>query len=465
MKETKKKKYEKRYNNYKNKISIDASKGTTKEDKNFNKENEYKIMYKKRKYPENNIRNVNIKENEKNENKSENIDKKRILLESNKIKNINELGKKENETYTQFIKTNCQDINAREKSYNNLNSNIKNRLIFNEKYEKSLEGFPNIGNTCYMNSFLQIIIHIPQFISTLKKNEKIFNNDSLIKKLIEVAERPSKENLKNLKKKIGSIDKDYLSYEQEDSQEFGVKLINSLINEEIDNNLFEKWTKPKYTNKSRNERMLKKKLKSLEEFLLDPELDFQNETFIQKIFQFYESDFKLNKLRQINMINFNLEIDNQLSLDLNYREKNDILPLKELLINKYIKTTKKLFKLPKIFIITILRAVIGNNMLNNSTIQFDDELNLEEFMDSDFGDYKEPTEYSLFAINMSSGESRNSGHYYSYIKIKNDWYCFNDKSVSKTIPFFKKEDDKGIFYESQEVYGLFYIRKNNFIKY
>lgn len=462
MQETRKK-YEKRQ--YKNKISIDASKQTTKEDKNLNKESENKMVYKKRKYPENNIRIVNNKENEKNENKSEHNDKKRKYLESIKNKNTNELLKKENETHIQFTKNNYQVNNTREKSYNNLNSNIKNRLIFNEKYEKSLEGFPNIGNTCYMNSFLQIIIHIPKFISTLKKNEKIFSNNSLIKNLIEIAERPSKENLKNLKKKIGSIDKDYSSYEQEDSQEFGVKLINSLINEEIDNNLFEKWSKPKYTNKSRNERMLKKKLESLEEFLEDPELDFQNETFIQKTFQFYESDFKLNKLRQIKMVNFNLEIDNQLSLDLNYRERNDILPLKELLINKYVKTTRKLFKLPQIFIITILRAVIGNNMLNDSAIQFDDELNLEDFMDNDFGDYKEPTEYSLFAINMSSGESRNSGHYYSYIKIKNDWYCFNDRTVSKNTPYFKKEDDKGIFYESQEVYGLFYIRKNNFINY
>lgn len=461
-------KYEKRnMDKYTNRIIIDAVKPTTKEDKKFNKKSENKVTDKKKIYIENNIRHINDNENEAIENKNENNDKKKKYLEPIvfKNKNTHELGKNEIETQIEIIKTgNYQDNRTRQKSFIN---DIKNRIFFNEsgKYEKSLEGFPNIGNTCYMNSFLQIIIHIPQFISSLKKNEKIFNNNSLIKKLIEVAERPSKENLKNLKKKIGAIDQDYLSYDQEDSQEFGVKLINSLINEEMENNLFEKWSKPKYNNKSRNERMLKKKLEGLEEFLDDPELDFQNETFIQKTFQFYESDFKFNKSRKINLINFNIEIDNQLSLDINYREKNDILPLKELLINKYIKTTRKLFKLPQIFIITILRAVIGSNMLNNSFIQFDDELNLEEFMDNDFGDYKESTNYSLYAINMSSGESKNSGHYYSYIKIKKEWYCFNDISVSKTTPHFKKEDDKGIFYESQEVYGLFYIRKNKFINY
>ena len=102
------------------------------------------------------------------------------------------------------------------------------------------------------------------------------------------------------------------------------------------------------------------------------------------------------------MINYNPEIDNQLSLELNYKDKNEILTLKEILINKYYKTTRKLFKLSKIFIITILRAFLGSNRLNNTEIEFEDELDLKEFMDKDFGEFKDSLLYYLFSINMSS---------------------------------------------------------------
>ena len=42
-------------------------------------------------------------------------------------------------------------------SYNQNKKNLKTKLL----------GFPNIGYSCYMNSFLQILFHTPFFLSLL----------------------------------------------------------------------------------------------------------------------------------------------------------------------------------------------------------------------------------------------------------------------------------------------------------
>jgi ubiquitin C-terminal hydrolase len=41
----------------------------------------------------------------------------------------------------------------------------------NNNFNQELEGFDNIGSTCYMNSFLQIILHTPGFLLELKKSK------------------------------------------------------------------------------------------------------------------------------------------------------------------------------------------------------------------------------------------------------------------------------------------------------
>ena len=57
------------------------------------------------------------------------------------------------------------------------------------------------------------------------------------------------------------------------------------------------------------------------------------------------------------------------------------------------------------------------------------------------------TKYKLFAITNHIG-NLNTEHYYSYIKINNEWYYFTDSKVIKNNPD----------YDSNEVYTLFYIR-------
>ena len=77
------------------------------------------------------------------------------------------------------------EINSKNSKYKRKTSidNSKNRIyielsnIDHNKYNESkkevstkeIKGFPNLNNTCYMNSFLQILIHTPNFIKELKK--------------------------------------------------------------------------------------------------------------------------------------------------------------------------------------------------------------------------------------------------------------------------------------------------------
>ena len=83
-------------------------------------------------------------------------------------------------------------------------------------------------------------------------------------------------------------------------------------------------------------------------------------------------------------------------------------------------------------------------LLYDNIINFDNTLDLK---------YKYlcrwSTKYELYAVNECIGKSSNSGHYYSYIKIKDCWYNFNDNSVTKRTPSFN----------SEYVVGLYYIKK------
>ena len=73
-----------------------------------------------------------------------------------------------------------------------------NRL--NIEIDRKLFGLQNIGHSCYMNSFLQILLHTPHFLEALKESYNGITNEPLIDSLIEISEYPNIKSLKQIKK-------------------------------------------------------------------------------------------------------------------------------------------------------------------------------------------------------------------------------------------------------------------------
>jgi hypothetical protein len=146
---------------------------------------------------------------------------------------------------------------------------------------------------------------------------------------------------------------------------------------------------------------LKHKFDKLNEIINDEDCEFKYETIISNLFFFYESEILICNNKIINTFYYG-DVDNQLSFKL----KNkcfQTLNLIDMMKNKYLNGKKKLIKLPKILMITLLRAIIEEPLIKEK-VQIDKEINLKDYLDKDFGEYSLCTEYSLYALNICFGK-------------------------------------------------------------
>ena len=440
-------------------------------------------------------------------------------MEEQKI-NIQIINKEKNEKdeIKSTIKIDSQNLK--------LNENNKNICKKNNKYE-NVFGFNNIGNTCYINSFMQILFHTPNFLKELKKvkNEKHQQNLNLIDDLIGLSEDPKNDKyIRDIKKLMGNMEKSFGEYCQNDSQEFGTGLLEQIIVlikgkinfiedetreieitpsnlKEISNELFKKY-KEKYFNEEKLtflEKMFQfhestiKKITEGNGHIKIKDIDFNS--YLSVDLSFPENTQK-SKIYLINLIEnkylyYTLEKDietkneifyknDNLNQSLNFEETtpnkgqnnqtddNCILYLIKKIINFFKNTIKNIFNrdnnayqnikeltytyetkfasLPEILILNINRAINGKPLYNNTLI-IEDILDLNKFVDENIYNNKS-TKYKLYAINKRSGITQDYGHYYSYAKINDIWYYFNDCS-------FKQEEPN---YSSKEAVGLYYKR-------
>jgi ubiquitin C-terminal hydrolase len=110
----------------------------------------------------------------------------------------------------------------------------------------------------------------------------------------------------------------------------------------------------------------------------------------------------------------------------------------------------RIASLPQILIISLQRINPDNGKKNNSPVNFSESMDLTEIIDTEISE-NYSLRYNLFAVTLHVGEI-NTGHYFSYIKIGNIWFCFEDIRVYKIGPH--------IDLTSKEIYTLFYMRSN-----
>ena len=371
----------------------------------------------------------------------------------------------------------------------NNNINRKKSLDSNTR----LFGFPNIGHSCYMNSVLQILLHTPDFLETFKGSNNGITKHPLIDSLIEISENPKVKSFIKIKNIMAEEDESYGRQVQNDSQEFGIDLLNKIITIIKGKITFEDDFNEEEINTKINKEY---KIQKFENY---KNKYYKEETKLEEMFQFHEIMFNFdindNKIPSYKTIDFNSFLNIELTFP--YNGKKNSYSLSELLKNKYPKNPlsqineedidnslmeylwnkfieimniiknylcdndnkdefdnelffSNLISLPNILIITINRAFLGKSLIKKRLI-FKETLDLKDYLENDFLDREIETKYKLYGVNICHKNFFVGGHYYSYVKINDKWYKFDDnKPVENTNPEL----------ESKYVVGLYYIKKN-----
>ena len=352
---------------------------------------------------------------------------------------------------------------------NNSHKNPENPIIKYDSEDINLiinnnKGIDNIGNTCFINFIVQILFHCKKFIEMFLSNIDIIHNKtySVSYKFYEILNCIIENN-----KEIGFDTLDISNFinvfmmkhinieigQQNDCQEF-LRLLLEDFNYEMNRIKHQK----KYTTFYINSNLNKKDNSfRFSEFFKRSEDSIINDLFyIQIVNNFicscgYES-YSFEKLTDITLLFPNKnkpEYSLYSLLDL-YFNKIPVLCEKECIKCKKNTIHSKFTKLsftPEILIISIERIKFEENLKNYSDINYEDIINLKDYVDKDII-YIGNVFYKLFGLIVHYGDL-NFGHYITIIKYSNNNYIeFNDDKVYINENYnIEKKKAYSLFYE------------------
>ena len=345
---------------------------------------------------------------------------------------------------------------------------IQKRPLSTEDYKNiylSGVGIINLGNTCFINSTLQVLIHCKLFIQNFLKKYSIINKETTpisyqfllicIAMLDKMETNELYIDISNFKEVFGKKHPIFNDYSQNDSQEFCRIFLEDLsmeLNEAKNKNVYKALTNTEGKSKLFRDREFDFNFKERESSIIT-ELFYSQiiNTFRCKcgseIYSFQKLlDFPLLIPANVDKINIH-EL-----LKIYFKIEKIIFETKCERCHKIEEHIKlmRISRPPEILIISLQRIDEIKHIKNDCVVEFPQFLNLYEYMDHQMGLDKE-FEYKLFSVVNHQGNV-DFGHYFSYIQplSSKNWFEFNDSSVKHI-----KQGVNNFPY----AYALFYIKK------
>ncbi|OHT02867.1 hypothetical protein TRFO_06908 [Tritrichomonas foetus] len=273
-------------------------------------------------------------------------------------------------------------------------------------------GLKNQGATCYMNSLLQALFHLPAFrrlVFEMNHNidkpddENIPLNLKILFAQMQLFKQPA--STANLTKSFGWTDKN--TFMQHDIQEFCRVLLGNLEDKMKESDLdygIKYIFKGVYRTFTKG--IHKKFVKYVENVFYDLSLQVKDCSDIYEAFDKYVEKEILSGKNQYQSEEFGLQ-DAEMGLEFMEFPRVLYLHLKRFEID----------------------PILNRSIKINSSFQFYNQINLSKYLAKD-ADPTLSAEYELFGVLVHSGSSL-SGHYYAFLRptVEEQWFEFNDSSV------------------------------------
>ena len=307
--------------------------------------------------------------------------------------------------------------------------------------------FSNIYNICYMNSSIQCLFHLNDFVLYILKCEGIKRGQLTLATISLVKEMLNPKNVKNtlsvthIKKAMGVLNELYKDNDQEDANVFISNYLNLLHEEIADKNKITKLFKEIDNEEERKifEKFYNKVyVKKGSSFILDLFYGVLRTKRYCKcgiISKFY-SPFNILELP----ISFSSKINNRETLNFNeilidYISQKKILGAKCEKCKKQIYSKAEIYDLPKILIIYFGRSY--DNYFIENDIDFPKEMDFNDFLSEDNNNDSDKCKYNLKNI-IFYCKIGNKGHYYASCFNDNKWIYFDDH-------YIKNEDENYLY--------------------
>lgn len=372
---------------------------------------------------------------------------------------------------TEIIKIDMKNIKNNYQIKKDINK-IKDKEDILKLITQSLTGLVNLGETCYMNTGLQNIIHcIPfmkQFLSIINEFKDVLEQKIITNSFINLCVSLIKNDNYNTKFNINSYDptlfrnnfcrnhKEYSDHEQHDSLEFLRIFLDDISKELNQTKIISQYKELVTEGKTKEQQNYE-----YNNFYLCRENSIIVKVFYSQIMNIFKCEcgdisYSFEKILDIPLLfpketsNKEIHLNDLLNLYFNGEKISWSLSCQKC-GQKNIERDKKikLTILPEVIIFSLQRFNPITGVKMNKVINFEEIIDLKSFCDNDFFNGEINTKYKLFGISNHSG-TIDFGHYYSYTKVGDNWYEFNDSFVKLINLNLKSRAAYFFFYEKTE---------------